>query len=71
MHVIIKKQRKIYMITIINVDTNYFARTAQRMRFSLNDFFSKYKQIRRKLRIWSIYTEKILNGKLHFLCSAG
>ena len=59
------------MITIINVDTNYFARTAQRMRFSLNDFFSKYKQIRRKLRIWSIYTEKILNGKLHFLCSAG
>ena len=71
MHVIIKKQRKIYMITIINVDTNYFARTAQRMRFSLNDFFSKYKQIRTKLRIWSIYTEKILNGKLHFLCSAG
>ena len=59
------------MITIINVDTNYFARTAQRMRFSLNDFFSKYKQIRTKLRIWSIYTEKILNGKLHFLCSAG
>ena len=71
MHVIIKKQRKIYMITIINVDINYFARTAQRMRFSFIDFCSKYKQIRRKLRIWSIYTEKILNGKLHFLCSAG
>ena len=71
MHVIIKKQRKIYMITIINVDINYFTRTAQRMRFSFNDFFSKYKLIRRKLRIWSIYTEKIINGKLHFLCSAG
>ena len=29
------------------------APTAQKMKFSINDFFSKYDQIRRKLRIWS------------------
>ena len=34
--------------------------TAQKMKFSLNDFFSKCDQI---------FTEEILNGKLHFLCS--
>ena len=29
--------------------------TAQKMKFSIKDFFSKCDQIRRKLRIWSIY----------------
>ena len=33
-----------------------------KMTFSIKDFFSKYDQIRRKLRIWS-------HWKLHFLCS--
>ena len=42
--------------------------TAQKMKFSIKDFFSKYDKIRRKLRIWS-HLLKILNGKLHFLCS--
>ena len=32
------------------------------MNFSVTDFF-------RKLRIWSHFTEKIFNGKLHSLCS--
>ena len=41
--------------------------TAQKMKFSIKDFFSKYDQIHRKLRIWS-FTEEILNGKLHFFC---
>ena len=43
--------------------------TAQKVKFSIRDFFSKCDQIRRKLRIWSQFTEEILNGKLHFLCS--
>ena len=33
--------------------------TAQRAKFSINDFFSKSDQV----------TEKILNEKLHFVCS--
>ena len=31
------------------------------MKFSIKDFFNKYDQI--------TFTEEILNGKLHFLCS--
>ena len=34
----------------------------QKMKFSIKDFFSKCDQIR-------TFTEEILNGKLHFLCS--
>ena len=34
--------------------------TAQKMKFSIKEFFSKCEEI----------TEEILNGKLHFLCSA-
>ena len=42
---------------------------AQKMKFSIKYFFSKCEQIHRKLRIWSNFTEEILNGKLQFLCS--
>ena len=34
--------------------------TAQKMQFSIKDFFSKYDQIRRKLRIWSYLLKKCL-----------
>ena len=34
--------------------------TAQKMKFSIKDFFSKYDQIRRKLRIWSHLLKKSL-----------
>ena len=34
--------------------------TAQNMKFSIKDFFSKCDQIRRKLRIWSHLLEKFL-----------
>ena len=34
--------------------------TAKSMKFSINDFFSKYDQIRRKLRIWSRLLKKSL-----------
>ena len=36
-----------------------FNYTAQKMKFSIKDFFSKE----------ITFTEEILNGKLHFLCS--
>ena len=41
--------------------------TAQKMKFSINDLFSKCDQIRRCGLVTS--AEEILNGKLHFLCS--
>ena len=34
--------------------------TLQKMEFSIKDFFSKYDQIRRKLRIWSHFLKKSL-----------
>ena len=45
--------------------------TAQKMKFSTKDFFSKCELIRRKLRTADlvIFTEEILSGKLPFLCS--
>ena len=38
--------------------------TAQKMKFFIKDFFSKYDQIRYFLRIFVIFAEEILNGKL-------
>ena len=44
--------------------------TAQKLKFSITDFFSKFDQIRSFLRIWWVtLTEEILNGKLHVLSS--
>ena len=40
--------------------------TAQKMKFSIKDFFSKYDQIRRKLRIWSHLLKKSLMENLIF-----
>ena len=34
--------------------------TAQKMKLSIKDFFSKFDQIRRKLRIWSLLLKKSL-----------
>ena len=36
------------------------ANTAQKMKFSMNNFFSKCEQIRRKLRMWSHLLKKSL-----------
>ena len=33
---------------------------AQKLKFPINDFFSKYDQIRRKLQIWSYLLKKSL-----------
>ena len=43
--------------------------TAQKMKFSIKDFFKKCDQIRSFLRIFSHLLKKILNRKLTFLCS--
>ena len=40
--------------------------TAQKMRFSIKDFFSKCEEIRRKLRIWSHLLKKSLIENLIF-----
>ena len=43
--------------------------TAQRMKLSVKDFFSKYDQICRKLRIWSRLLTKSLMENFIFWCS--
>ena len=47
--------------------------TAQKMKFSIKDFFSKCDQIRSSLKNsqfpvsqFPTFTEEVLNGKLHF-----
>ena len=45
--------------------------TAQKMKFSIKDFFSKRGQIRKKTADLVTFTEESLNGKFHFLCSEG
>ena len=40
--------------------------TAQKMKFSIKDFFSKYDQIQRKLQIWSHILKKSLMENLIF-----
>ena len=40
--------------------TEIDAITAQKMKFSIKDFFSKFDQTRRKLRIWSYLPKKSL-----------
>ena len=42
---------------------------AQKMKFSVKEFLSKLGQIRKFLVDLVTFTEEILNGKLHFLCS--
>ena len=58
---------KVHPTSIKHQNTNYNPRneqstlhciTAQKMKFSIKDFFSKCDQIRRKLRIWSHLLKK-------------
>ena len=49
---------------LVNTVTN----TAQRMKFSIKDFFSNCYQIH-SFGDLVTFTEEILNGKHHFLCS--
>ena len=45
----------------------HFCNTAQKMKFPIKDFFSKFDQIRSADLV--TFTEEIFNGKLHFLCN--
>ena len=58
----------------MNVIPNLMLNTTQKMKFSIEDFFSKYDQE----LMWPnpqetvelvTFTEEILKGKLHFLCN--
>ena len=40
--------------------------TAQKMKFSIKDFFSRYDQIRRKLQIWSHLLKQSLTENFFF-----
>ena len=40
----------------------------KKLKFAIKDFFSKCDQIRRTLDM-VVFTEEIINGKLHFMCS--
>ena len=44
---------------------------AQKMKFSIKDFFSKYDQIRRKLWIWSHLLKKFLMENFIFCAVVG
>ena len=43
--------------------------TAPKMKLSIKDFFSKCDQIRKNTADLVTFTEEIVNGELHFLCS--
>ena len=42
---------------------------AQKIKFSMKNFFSKWDQIRKKIADLVTFTEDMLKGKLHFFCS--
>ena len=46
-----------YCLVVVSFSRRF---TAQKMKFSINDFFSKCQQIRRKVRIWSHSLKKSL-----------
>ena len=48
------------MLMSIAFETVFLLDTAQKVKFSIKDFFSKCDQIRRKLRIWSHLLKKFL-----------
>ena len=64
------KKRGLYLLLRIKSETTIFSLLillmcilldyAQKMKFSIKDFFSKFDQIRRKLRIWSYLLNKSL-----------
>ena len=53
--------------TNCSIPENTYCFTAQKMKFSIKDFFSKY--MTKSAGDLVIFTEEILNGKFRFLCS--
>ena len=55
-------------ILVLNIPLcNSYSVTAQKMKFSVKDFFSKCDHIRRKLRIWSHLLKKFLMESFIFV----
>ena len=54
------------MYIVPSYDVLILQLTAQKMNFSIKDFFSKCDQIRRKLQIWSHLLKKSLTENLTF-----
>ena len=55
-----------FQIDSIDISIILVTITAQKMKFSIRDFFSKYDQIRRKGRIWSHLLKKFLMENFYF-----
>ena len=55
--------------TLRLIKTRTRVRTAQKMKFSIINFFSKCDQILRKMRIWPYLLKKSLTENFIFLCS--
>ena len=51
--------------------TEHTAHTAQKMKFSIKDFFNRCDQIRKKLWIWSYLLKKSLMEKFIFCAVTG
>ena len=52
-------------ICLRKTEFGHYGHTAQKMKFSIKDFFNKCDQIQDLVTL----TEEILNGKLHFVCN--
>ena len=69
------KRLVLHLSLVYRVNMNNILRlihTAQKIKFTINDCFSKCDQIRSFLRFPAdlvTFTEEILDGKLQFLCS--
>ena len=50
----------VYISKKIKISISVITNTAQKIKFSIKNFFSKCDQIRRKLRIWSHLLKKSL-----------
>ena len=53
-------QNTYYMESLLIINKSCSSITAQKMKFSIKDFFRKCDQIRKKLRIWSHFLKKSL-----------
>ena len=53
-------------VTITKIVNIFQIALHKKMKFAIKDFFSKFVQIRRKLRIWSHLRKKSLTGNFIF-----
>ena len=44
--------------------------TVEKMMFSITDFFRKFDEIRKEMRVWSLVFVEIRDGKLHLFSAS-